>query len=1229
MFISIVNGSQIEIKRINQKDGLSQNWVRCIYQDKIGYIWFGTSGALNRYDGYKCKVFNIGNGSVNTIVQKDNDELWIGSDLGIYTFNIITEKLTLCNHLGYKAVFCILNPKDRFIWFGSNNGYYKYDTKKQQFENYLLSQNARANYINALLKDSKGNVWFGTKNGLYVLKDHGTEYISYSLDNSNMKNSNNEIYCIKEDDKHRLWVGSLNGGLQCLPNAINSPENSTVNTITTDIVYDILINNQNTFWFATNNGLGTFNLNDFIINKTPSIYYFKNEINNSKSLSENVTFSLFEDNMHDMWVGTMGSGVNIISFRGKQFNIISQISTPNSIMSNLVNCFYEDDKYLWIGTELGLDRYNKQTKTYKHYASKITHNSNLNGKSIFAFKKDSQGKLWIGTWSGGISVYDYKTDSFTEFYPDGNENSLNNENVFALAEDKNKNMWIGTIGGGINKYNYKSKTFKHYVFDNKNPHSIRTDYINSILVTSDGHIFIADYHYLEEYDEKIDGFTSYKIKDTSLQNVPYNYIYSLFEDSKHHVWLSTCDGLQYFDRNTKTFTTYLKTKTNVNNTIVGIEEDSKANLWLSTNNGIIKFINGANLPKKAEYQRFTQSDGIAGNECKRRSIYKNKNGILYVGSSLGYTFFNPDSIKLNPYIPIIAISELKLLSALPNENASYKSLDINPNKVNTVTLSYKNSNFIIDFAALNYLSTENNRYKYMLEGYDSEWIDAGGKTSASYTNTQPGNYIFKIIASNNDGLWTPHPKYLTIIITPPWWNTLLFRILCVIIFFAAIYFIFKIRLSFLQKQKILLKKNIEEKTYELKQSNNSLKEKQVEIDKQNNELQNHRINLEKLVAYRTIALADALDKATENDRLKTAFLHNISHEIRTPMNAIMGFSSFLKNPALEREKMVKFVDIITDSSSQLLSIITDIINIATIEAGKERINIKEFNLNALLTSIYHQFGLKVADNPIQLQYEFGLKDEYAKINTDETKVIEIISNLIANAVKFTDKGHVLFGYNVKGYELEFFVEDTGIGISNDKFDLIFERFRQVDSNSEKLYGGTGLGLSISKNYVELLGGKIWLKSELDKGSKFYFTLPFTGINETSLIDKSINDDLKAKSLKTILIAEDEDINYVLLEEYFSSLPIDIVRAKNGKEAIAKCKEQRFDLILMDLKMPILNGIEATKQIKELYPDIKIIAQTAYIDRIDLDKALESGMVDCLIKPIGYQKLVDILNIYLV
>lgn len=369
----------------------------------------------------------------------------------------------------------------------------------------------------------------------------------------------------------------------------------------------------------------------------------------------------------------------------------------------------------------------------------------------------------------------------------------------------------------------------------------------------------------------------------------------------------------------------------------------------------------------------------------------------------------------------------------------------------------------------------------------------------------------------------------------------------------------------------------------------------------------------------------AKEKAEESDRLKTAFLQNISHEIRTPMNAIVGFAGVINEPDLPPEKRQRFADIIVQSSNQLLSIITDIVNIATIEAGQEKVHEKEVNLNSLFRLLYDQFNAIAQKQNILFAYKTGLPDMEALILTDRNKLSETLANLISNALKFTRQGSIIFGYQLKADYLEFYVEDTGIGIPSEMHGEIFKRFRQVETSTNREYGGSGLGLSISKAYVELLGGKIWVNSQPGKGAVFYFTIPYKKTYSGSLPNKQSSNSIKEKSERatTLLIAEDEDSNFALLEALLSESGMNILRATNGNEAVSLCKlNPEIDLVLMDMKMPEMDGYEATRQIKKIRPDLPVIAQTAHTTGNNKKKAFECGCSDFISKPFNKRLLLS-------
>ena len=373
------------------------------------------------------------------------------------------------------------------------------------------------------------------------------------------------------------------------------------------------------------------------------------------------------------------------------------------------------------------------------------------------------------------------------------------------------------------------------------------------------------------------------------------------------------------------------------------------------------------------------------------------------------------------------------------------------------------------------------------------------------------------------------------------------------------------------------------------------------------------------------------EKAEESDRLKTAFLHNISHEIRTPMNAIIGFSALLNEPELDKESQNSYTEIITQSSNHLLSIVSDIIEISNIEAGILKLNVKKTNLNGLLRNIHTQFMGKATEKNLEFSINTCLKDSESQIWTDESKLTQVLSSLVNNAVKFTARGNISLGCSMKERFIEFYVRDTGIGISDDQFEKIFDRFYQVESTIARQYEGTGLGLSIAKAYVELLGGSIWLTSEPGNGSTFFFTIPYNEAeisvrNEPKVIEKGF---ARRYDNKTVLIAEDEENNYRLVVELLSGLNLTIIHAENGREAVDKCSAgNEIDLVLMDIKMPVMDGYEATSILKKLKPSLPIIAQTAFAFESDKEKVFKAGCDDYISKPIKKELLIEMVKKYL-
>jgi len=371
-------------------------------------------------------------------------------------------------------------------------------------------------------------------------------------------------------------------------------------------------------------------------------------------------------------------------------------------------------------------------------------------------------------------------------------------------------------------------------------------------------------------------------------------------------------------------------------------------------------------------------------------------------------------------------------------------------------------------------------------------------------------------------------------------------------------------------------------------------------------------------------LFEAKEKAEESDRLKSAFLANMSHEIRTPMNGILGFASLLNRPNLSGESQKMYIKLIEKSGIRMLEIINNIISISKIESGLLEVNNIEFNINEQQENLYTFFKPEVEAKKIDFSFKSSLSLKHSIINTDKDKFLSILTNLIKNAIKYTEKGSIEFGYNLKGKFLEFYIKDTGIGIKSNRQEVVFERFIQADIEDKMAVQGAGLGLAISKAYVEILGGKIWVESEIGKGSAFYFTIPYNtlSVNKTDKNNVIPDGEIKNKIKRlNILLVEDDKISRLLINAMFERTNCNILQAKNGLEAIELCKKRSdIDLILMDIRMPEMDGYEATRKIREFNKDVIIIAQTAFALSGDKEKSIKAGCNEYITKPILKERL---------
>lgn len=1226
--------NQVLFKRLNASDGLSNNWIRCIYMDDIGYMWFGTADGLNKYDGHGFNIYrpktmsgkSIGNINVSGVLKKSKHELWVCTDLGVYIYNYLDDELHPFALMQKWAILCVIEDREHKFWFGTSNGLHRYDPVSETLASYNHNpadpSSISHSYINIVFEDSNGNIWVGSKSGISLFIKRTNSFINYRPHDIAVGKSTNDVSWIREDYNKRLWVGYGEEGLYAF--RINAIPTVEFYKVMEGKIMKLLVDTHNNLWVGKGSGQGLdkMPLDHYTLGDEPVYQHFRHDPNNPQSLGDNSLYSFYEDKFNDIWIGTFGNGINYYSSRAKKFNVVNENSGRNiKIQNNLINAFEEDDHYLYIGTEAGLDVYDKNKKTTTHYSNIPGDPQSLSANPVYALHKDSQGKIWIGTWAGGLNRFDPATRSFKRFMPDGKPGSISNGNIFTILDDRKGNLWVGTIGGGLNRYDYKTGQFRNYINDFGNPHGLHGDMVDHIFLTSSGKLYISVYNTLALYDYQNDHFIHFP-HDLNDSTGNFGNILSVYEDSRKNIWIATNAGLEYFNEHDGTFHPVLTENQLPDNTIQGILEDAHGNLWISTNKGISKFVNGVHLPADPVVYNYTTEDGLSGNEFKKRSVFKNDQGIMYFGSSNGFTYFHPDSIKLNTIPPQLVLSNFELLNPRPVKSRKFKHLTGHISSVEKVDLPHKNADFVISFAALNYLNPQNNKFKYKLQGYDKDWIDADYTQSARYTNLNHGDYTFMVMASNNDGVWCEIPKTLKITIHPPWWKTLLFKISAVLLIMILVVAFIRIRLSMLRKQKRELEKTVNERTRELLDTNQLLEQKQKEITIQYQELSKYKNHLETIVEERTAALRASKEKAEESDRLKTSFLQNMSHEIRTPLNAIMGFSSLLEDSFEEKETLLQYALIIRQKGNDLLNIINDILDISKIEAGSMKVSFEVCNLDSIFSEIEvyaKEYQKRLNKEHVLFKTANNCSGARADIIIDQGKVKQVINNLIGNAYKFTKEGVVEFGCLMDGNNmLRFYVSDTGIGIPKEKQDLVFERFRQIGEMHYR--EGAGLGLSISKGIIELLGGKIWITSEVNIGTTFHFTVPYI-LN--SNYQKQANQEHDIASVlrkKTIVIAEDDYDSFEYLKVLFKNFKVRIIHARNGVELMDYLNKDSADLIFLDINMPLKSGFDCIKEIRDKKLNTRIIVQTAYALGFEKEKYFEAGCDGYIAKPINKEEL---------
>lgn len=1228
--------TQINFQNILENKDIALGEVSAVFQDSQGYLWFGGSNALIRYDGYEAREIrpDVGKNEpyrksavkfVNDIFEDSQKNLWIATRIGLFQFNPRQEKLIEIKDDDKQIIKISITNTRRVIELPNGEilvcsvaGLFVMDPKSHSYS-VIVPDKTKKNWlqstrINTVHIDGN-NVWLGTEAGLEKI-DWKTK--TFSLYKPYPERSDlvpdNRVMDIVADKQGKFWVATSNGLVHFDPQSLRTiryiNDSKDRFSISSNDIWRILLDSHGVLWIASDGGgVSIFDAenNQFINHKF--------EAGRVGSINSNQARAIIEDKTGDIWVGTYPAGINFFDRSGAPITTYTKdIFDGNSLSHDAVLSVTENEKGdLWIGTDGGgLNYLDRETGKFTHFKSDPNNPSTISGNAVLTTYIDSTGLIWIGTWGGGMSSYNPKDKTFTRYPFDSQQQNtakaftstaLNDGYIWAIREDKNYDMWISTHFGGVTKYNRTTKLFTHYTHIENDPESLTGNLVWNTFEDSQGNLWVGANSGLNLMNREKGTFSHYVTDPKNPASLSNTSVLTIFEDSKHRLWLGTEAGLNLLNSDKQSFTIYNKNHGLADDTIRNILEDSEGNLWLSTNKGFSSF-----NPESKKIKNYTRIDGRPVGGFSTRSGIVSSRGEIIFGGINGLRIFKVNELVENKIVPQIVLTDFKIFS---NSVVVGNPDDILKNAINhtdTIELNYKESMFEVGFSALNFRDSAKNKYAYKLEGFDEDWLDAGNQRVAKYTNLNAGTYVFKVKGSNNDGVWNEAGKSITIVQLPPPWKTWwAYTFYIVAVIFALRYYML------LQQIKIAKERAINTQLRYL-------------------------------------------------DKLKDDFLANTSHELRTPLNGIIGLStSLIEGAAGEISKEMKSnLEMIATSGKRLATLVNEILDFSRLKNTVVQIHQQPLNLRYFVDMVATMSRSLLGNKDIDLTN--AVDELLPAIYADEDRLQQILFNLIGNAIKFTESGLIIISAEYKDNKIWVHVKDTGIGIASNMFTKIFASFEQVESHRDRKYGGTGLGLAVTKQLVELHGGEITVQSVIGQGSTFSFCMPSTdqpairantnsalvsgllGVdsienpafttakNEASNKYESIgfiSQEHNASNIENakfkILIVDDEPINRQVLNNQLRLQGYQLEEAASGAEALDMLNTRGpYDLILLDIMMPRMSGYEVCSTIRKKYTmhELPIIFLTAKNIISDLVDGFDVGANDFLTKPIAKGELLS-------
>jgi signal transduction histidine kinase/ligand-binding sensor domain-containing protein/CheY-like chemotaxis protein len=1078
------------LRHLTIEDGLSQSSVNCIVQDSDGFVWLGTQDGINRYDGNGFRVWKtdadspltLSDAYITAMVEDAAGDFWIGSEYsGFGHFDRARWAFDEL-HAGPRhepgetgtsyAVLDLALDAAGNVWVATrNHGLLRHDVVDGTVRCWNLANGGLpTDEVTALAFDQGGAIWLGTGSGVLRFDPRAegrwTPAVSSASAGTPPTARVDEIWA---DGTGTLWFGTEHGLVSCEPlegiwtEHGGPPGHGTVGFVS------IAGDAAGRIWLASR-GLG-------LLHYTPETGRWRvlePDLTHPQSLQTAAVACVAVDEAGVVWAGH-DLGVSLHDTHAKAFeHHAHRQGDPTSLSHNTVWSIWEQDPgTVWVATQNGVNRLDPRTGVVERIPIGRDRRDGTSTGRMTMVHADSRGRIWLGNSQGALDRYDPDTGRFTHLQQDSTgRHGAPSLTVYDLAETADGRLWFGTLDG-VQSFDPRTGEFTAHFRDPDSPFALGGNACKTLEVARDGAVWLGTWGAgVLRVDPRTGRRTHYRHVVTDGASLTSDTIMSLLIDRGGQVWLGTGSGLNRLDPATGAVVRLTERDGLPNNTIYELAEDARGYIWASSNFGLFRV-----HPQTLAFDHFQARDGCQSNEFNMGAAHFGASGRMYFGGINGLNVFRPEQIVPSRYVPPVVITDVRINNqpiAVGEAVRGRQRLDRPVHRTRMLPLDRHDHVVSLTFSSLHLASPEKNRYSYMLEGFDPDWIDAGSRNHATYTNLPPGRYTFRVRGTNNDGVWNEKGASLDLVVEPPIWRTAWFIALAVIVAIAAINGFIRYRTRLMKVRTQDLERRVTQRTSDLTRANRFLQQEITE-----------RRRVEE-------ALRVAKNEAEAATQAKSDFLANMSHEIRTPMNGVLGMTSLLLDGDVRPDQR-EHLEVVHASASNLLNIINDILDFSKIEAGKLELETIDLSIREIVEEVGEMLAPRASAKGLTLHVvvDHTVPDQ---LRGDPVRLRQILVNLAGNAVKFTEAGSVVIDValaptapSAAGVSrLRVQVRDTGVGIPADRRDRLFESFSQVDSSMTRQYGGTGLGLSISKQLVDLMGGHIDLHSEVGAGTTFWF-----------------------------------------------------------------------------------------------------------------------------------------------